>query len=82
MARALELAYTAEGKTHPNPIVGCVIVKDGKVSKKSCPHAKRLRGRESGLLHHNLRLIFIIKFGHAYKRQVLKTAKLGLPGSC
>lgn len=29
--KALELAKRAQGKTHPNPAVGCVIVKDGKV---------------------------------------------------
>ncbi len=31
MQRALELAKLAWGKTHPNPMVGAVIVKDGKV---------------------------------------------------
>lgn len=35
MARALELAYMGEGKTFPNPIVGCVIVKDGEVGMSS-----------------------------------------------
>ena len=32
MRQALDLAKRALGKTHPNPAVGCVIVKDGKVS--------------------------------------------------
>lgn len=31
MAQALELARRGLGKTAPNPAVGCVIVKDGKV---------------------------------------------------
>ena len=31
MSRALELAKLAWGKTHPNPMVGAVIVKDGKI---------------------------------------------------
>lgn len=31
MERALELARTAEGFTSPNPMVGCVVVKDGRV---------------------------------------------------
>jgi hypothetical protein len=31
MNMALDLAMLAYGKTHPNPHVGCVIVRDGKV---------------------------------------------------
>ncbi len=31
MARAIELAARARGRTHPNPLVGCVIVRDGEV---------------------------------------------------
>lgn len=31
MRRALELAKRAEGFTHPNPMVGCILVKDGEV---------------------------------------------------
>ncbi|MBF0619702.1 MAG: bifunctional diaminohydroxyphosphoribosylaminopyrimidine deaminase/5-amino-6-(5-phosphoribosylamino)uracil reductase RibD [Candidatus Omnitrophica bacterium] len=31
MRRALGLARKAEGKTSPNPVVGCVIVKNGKI---------------------------------------------------
>lgn len=31
MSRALELAKLAWGKTHPNPMVGALIVKDGKI---------------------------------------------------
>lgn len=31
MQRAIELARRAEGFTHPNPMVGCVLVKDGAV---------------------------------------------------
>jgi len=31
MRRALELARMGEGRTNPNPMVGCVVVKDGRV---------------------------------------------------
>ena len=31
MRRALELARTGEGHTSPNPMVGCVVVKDGRI---------------------------------------------------
>ncbi|TXD36872.1 bifunctional diaminohydroxyphosphoribosylaminopyrimidine deaminase/5-amino-6-(5-phosphoribosylamino)uracil reductase RibD [Lujinxingia vulgaris] len=31
MAQAIELARRAEGRTRPNPMVGCVIVRDGEV---------------------------------------------------
>ena len=31
MRRALELAKQGMGYTSPNPMVGCVIVKDGKI---------------------------------------------------
>ncbi|MCA9519860.1 MAG: bifunctional diaminohydroxyphosphoribosylaminopyrimidine deaminase/5-amino-6-(5-phosphoribosylamino)uracil reductase RibD [Myxococcales bacterium] len=31
MARALELAFEADGRTSPNPIVGCVIVRDDAI---------------------------------------------------
>ncbi len=33
MQRALELAKRGLGKTHPNPAVGCVILKDGEVGQ-------------------------------------------------
>lgn len=52
MNRALDLAMLAYGKTHPNPHVGCVIVRDGQVvgegyhPKAGQPHAEvwALRG--------------------------------------
>ena len=31
MRRALELAAMGEGRTSPNPMVGCVVVKDGRI---------------------------------------------------
>ena len=31
MKRALELARKGEGHTSPNPMVGCVVVKDGRI---------------------------------------------------
>lgn len=36
MRRALELAQTALGHTSPNPMVGCVVVKDGRVIAEGC----------------------------------------------
>ena len=47
MARALALAETAKGWTAPNPMVGAVIVKDGRIIGEGChercgqPHAER-----------------------------------------
>ena len=46
MQRALDLAQQAKGRTSPNPLVGAVIVKDGKVigegyhQKAGTPHAE------------------------------------------
>jgi len=46
MQRAIELASKAKGKTSPNPLVGAVIVKDGKIigegyhQKAGTPHAE------------------------------------------
>ena len=31
MERALALAELAKGRTSPNPMVGCVVVNDGKI---------------------------------------------------
>lgn len=47
MARAIELARRGQYSTHPNPRVGCVLVKDGRVvgegwhQKAGEPHAER-----------------------------------------
>ncbi len=54
MMRAIELAKKAEGKTYPNPLVGCLVVKDGKVisegyhKKAGAPHAEVLALRKAG----------------------------------
>ncbi|MTV47642.1 bifunctional diaminohydroxyphosphoribosylaminopyrimidine deaminase/5-amino-6-(5-phosphoribosylamino)uracil reductase RibD [Heliobacillus mobilis] len=54
MARALELASLARGRTSPNPVVGCVIVKDGQVvgegyhEKAGTPHAEVHALRQAG----------------------------------
>jgi diaminohydroxyphosphoribosylaminopyrimidine deaminase/5-amino-6-(5-phosphoribosylamino)uracil reductase len=46
LARALELAERGRGTTHPNPVVGAVVVKDGEVvgegwhERKGGPHAE------------------------------------------
>ena len=31
MRRAIEIAENGRGKVRPNPLVGCVLVKDGKI---------------------------------------------------
>jgi len=59
MRRCLELAAKAEGRTAPNPIVGCVIIRDGEViaegwhERAGSPHAEAsalltLGGRAEG----------------------------------
>lgn len=48
MQRAIALAEKASGNTHPNPIVGAVIVEDGKIvaegfhARAGTPHAERV----------------------------------------
>ena len=36
MKRAIDLALTAKGYTSPNPMVGCIVVKDGVVVAEGC----------------------------------------------
>ena len=38
MKRAIELAYKGEGRTNPNPMVGCVIVKNGEIISEDHHH--------------------------------------------
>ena len=46
LERALELAERGRGSTHPNPVVGAVVVQDGKIvgegwhERKGGPHAE------------------------------------------
>ncbi|MFH0794684.1 MAG: bifunctional diaminohydroxyphosphoribosylaminopyrimidine deaminase/5-amino-6-(5-phosphoribosylamino)uracil reductase, partial [bacterium] len=46
MCRALELAALGRGRTSPNPMVGCVVVREGRVIGEGChqkagePHAE------------------------------------------
>ncbi|OWM64239.1 hypothetical protein CDL15_Pgr018811 [Punica granatum] len=57
--RCVELARTAIGRTSPNPMVGCVIVKDGKVvgeglhPKAGQPHAEVFALKDAGGLAEN-----------------------------
>lgn len=54
MTQALQLAALGRGRTHPNPMVGCVIVKEGRVvgtgyhRKAGEPHAEVFALREAG----------------------------------
>ncbi|QDZ19343.1 riboflavin biosynthesis protein RibD [Chloropicon primus] len=54
MRKALGLAERARGKTHPNPMVGCVIVRDGQVIGEGFhpaagqPHAEVFALRAAG----------------------------------
>ncbi len=59
MKRALVLAKRGEGKTSPNPAVGCVIVRDGAIvgegwhRRAGTPHAEVHALRQAGDLAHN-----------------------------
>src|SRR5690242_20389774 len=54
MARALALAARAAGETNPNPMVGCVVVKSGRIvgegfhRRAGGPHAEVFALREAG----------------------------------
>jgi len=56
MKQALELAQKAQGQTSPNPLVGAIIVKDGKIigkgyhKKAGAMHAERMALDEAGNL--------------------------------
>jgi hypothetical protein len=41
MKRAFALALLGMGKVAPNPLVGCVIVKNGKIIKPTVQHMQR-----------------------------------------
>jgi diaminohydroxyphosphoribosylaminopyrimidine deaminase / 5-amino-6-(5-phosphoribosylamino)uracil reductase len=55
LERALELAERGRGTTHPNPIVGCVLVDDGEVvgeawhEQAGGPHAEAIALEQAGL---------------------------------
>jgi len=54
MARALELAALAKGRTSPNPMVGAVVVKEGRIiaegyhQKAGTPHAEVIALEQAG----------------------------------
>ncbi|MGK0620179.1 deaminase, partial [Meiothermus cerbereus] len=56
LRRALQLAERARGHTHPNPLVGAVLVRDGRIvgegyhPKAGEPHAEVFALREAGSL--------------------------------
>merc|ERR1719160_2132086 len=55
MREAVSLALRAQGKTAPNPVVGCVLVRDGTVigrgfhPKAGEPHAEIFALRDAGV---------------------------------
>lgn len=51
MREALELAKRGLGHTHPNPAVGCVLVKDGQVGGCWSPMSAALAGCSSCAVH-------------------------------
>ena len=57
LQRALELAAQARGRTSPNPLVGAVIVKDGRTigegrhDAAGAPHAERAALAALSLIH-------------------------------
>ncbi|CAD5176519.1 unnamed protein product [Musa acuminata subsp. malaccensis] len=59
MRRCVELARKAVGCTSPNPMVGCVVVKDGEIvgrgfhPKAGQPHAEVFALRDAGILAEN-----------------------------
>jgi diaminohydroxyphosphoribosylaminopyrimidine deaminase/5-amino-6-(5-phosphoribosylamino)uracil reductase len=54
LERALELAERGRGTTHPNPVVGAVVVRDGEIvgegwhERKGGPHAERVALEAAG----------------------------------
>ncbi len=56
MNEAFALAERGRGRTHPNPLVGAVLVRDGEVVGRGChlgpgePHAEAMALAEAGLL--------------------------------
>ncbi|RME66143.1 MAG: riboflavin biosynthesis protein RibD, partial [Nitrospirae bacterium] len=54
MRRALSLAKRATGRTHPNPMVGAVLVKDGRIiaegyhKRPGTPHAEAIAIQKAG----------------------------------
>jgi len=79
MRRCVELARKAIGCTSPNPMVGCVIVKDGKIvgegfhPKAGQPHAEVTKTHFSFLVFSSLLLSIALsgnlmkKIGYSYK---------------
>lgn len=75
MARALKLAQRGRFTTHPNPNVGCVIVKDGEIvgegyhQRAGEPHAEvhalRMAGEKPKvprrMSHSNLVVIMVVR---------------------
>lgn len=56
MRQAIDLALLGQGKTDPNPIVGCLIVRDGEIIGKGYhpsagePHAEIFALRDAGMV--------------------------------
>lgn len=52
MRRAIDLARRGEGHVAPNPMVGCVVVKDGRIIGEAChEHVGEFHAERNALLH-------------------------------
>lgn len=74
MLRAIQLAELGRGKTHPNPVVGCVIVKNGEIVGEGYheyaggPHAEVVALRHAGELARGATLIVTLEPCNHYGR--------------
>lgn len=74
MLRALQLAEKARGMTSPNPMVGAVLIRDGKIvgagyhERAGAPHAEVVALREAGQLARGSTLIVTLEPCNHYGR--------------
>jgi hypothetical protein len=78
MHRALELAARGKGSVSPNPCVGCVIVKNGKIvgegfhQKFGGPHAEVIALQKAGM---KLAQMDLVEVNEAFAAQTLAVQK-------
>lgn len=82
MRRALALARRGIGSTHPNPRVGAVVVRDGKIvgegwhERPGMPHAEVLALEQAGILAKDATLYVTLEPCHGYGRTPPCTKKI------